>query len=285
MKIRVGQALVGTQLFILYAFTFGAFIALVWTQPTSTATVPSVDVLTNPAVFLVFFGMMSIIMLIIIRRVSSKRFWHIFFGVGAFVGIYTVGVMLISRVASSAVAMIASAILAIAILAWRQHTKQMVAHHCAILLAVIGVGVILGEQFTTRSAMLVVAVLAIYDIISVYFTRHMIELAHIFFKREAWFGVIIPSNPKLWNSTFTTLQPGQDALVLGAGDIAIPLIFAAAHLYENGLDAFFIMFTSALVGVALLFYWYVHLQRGQSIPALPPIAVALFIGHWIIMRG
>lgn len=299
MKIRVGQASIGIQLIAIYAFTFAAVAALVLTQPhtvpvsipsiiasapSAVATAPAADALTNPAVFLALFAVMSIVVFTMVRRISSNRFWHIFFGVGAFVGLYTVGVMLMSRLIPTTAAMVTSAVITVGVLAWRQKTKQMIAHHCVIIIAIVGVSVILAEQFTTRAAMLIVAVLAMYDIIAVYFTKHMIELAQTFFKREAWFGIIIPSTLALWKSPTTAVHAGRDALILGAGDIVIPLLFATTHLYENGLAAFLIMSTSTLVGVAALFYWYIHLRRGQSIPALPPIAVALFIGHWIVIN-
>lgn len=290
MKIRVGQALIGIQLIAIYTITCAAVGVLVLTQPQGTVDGAPVgdaaitDALTNPVMFLALFGVMSIVVFAMIRHISSNRFWHIFFGVGAFVGLYTVGIMLLSRVVSTRTAMATSAILAIAILLWRQKTKQMIAHHCVIIIAIVGVSVVLAEQFTARAAMLIVAVLAVYDIVAVYFTKHMIELAQTFFKREAWFGIIIPSKLALWKSPTTAVHAGRDALVLGAGDIVIPLLFATVHLYENGVTAFLIMFASTLVGVVALLYWYVHLRPGQSIPALPPIAVALFIGHWIVIN-
>lgn len=290
MKIRVGQALIGIQLIASYTITFAAVGVLVLTQPQGTvdaapfgdATVT--DALTNPVMFLALFGVMSIVVFAMIRHISSNRFWHIFFGVGAFVGLYTVGVMLMSRLIPTTAAMVTSAVSTVGLIAWRQKTKLMIAHHCVIIIAIVGVSVILAEQFTTRAALLIVAVLAVYDIIAVYFTKHMIELAQTFFKREAWFGIIIPSTLALWKSPTTAVHAGRDALVLGAGDIVIPLLFATTHLYENGLIGFLIMSASTLVGVVALFYWYIHLRRGQSIPALPPIAVALFIGHWIVIN-
>ncbi len=142
-----------------------------------------------------------------------------------------------------------------------------------LLMATIAiVGGLLGSSLDILPAALLAILLAGYDVIAVFYTKHMVTLAKELTSRQAAFSLKITQ--------------GKDKLELGTGDVVVPamLIVAANRIGKIGLhlgtDAVSIAAIAgifgAVIGMAALLF-YLEKKKGY-LPALPPIVIGTIAG-------
>ena len=140
------------------------------------------------------------------------------------------------------------------------------------------VGAVLGSSLDIFPAALLAGLLAAYDFIAVFVTKHMVDLAEKLESREAAFSVVFgaPSGKRLLKKG----EAGKGAkgkkvsvIELGTGDLVIPAMLAVSALKigTGGLNfaAAAAATLGALAGICVLFY-ILEKRRGY-LPALPPI--------------
>ena len=142
-----------------------------------------------------------------------------------------------------------------------------------ILLATVAiVGGLLGSSLDIVPAAILAILLAIYDVIAVFYTKHMVALAKELTNRQAAFSLKI------------TVE--KDKLELGTGDIVIPamLIVAANRIGKTAFEisgstvsiAAIFGIIGAVIGIAALLF-YLEKRKGYW-PALPPITAGTIGG-------
>jgi len=154
-----------------------------------------------------------------------------------------------------------------------------------VLMGAAGAG-IFGISFGIVPALLLLVVLAVYDAIAVYRTKHMLTLADgvMDLKLPVMFVV-----PQRLNYSFTatdeelTEDGGHDALFMGLGDAVIPgiLIASAAHFIEVPLVenfAVFGAFVGAVVGFVLLMR---KVAKGEPHAGLPFLNGGTILGFFV----
>src|SRR3990167_1660742 len=111
--------------------------------------------------------------------------------------------------------------------------RNVLIHNVGIILAVAGVGSLLGLAISPTTAVVVMIILSFYDIIAVYVTKHMVIMAKTMMESGAIFGFIIPSQVRGLFSPKQEAQaqvgiglPGQGGqfMILGSGDIGLPVV-------------------------------------------------------------
>lgn len=147
------------------------------------------------------------------------------------------------------------------------------------------VGALLGTWLGLVPAVALAILLGLYDILAVFFTKHMIELAKGLSSRGAAFSVKItagsgkaaklerkgrkPSKAKAGSKTAMVRQRAFEAIELGTGDLVIPAMLLVSAL-NTGVTYAVAAFIGAGLGmVGLLFL--LERRRGYY-PALPPLA-------------
>ncbi len=190
--------------------------------------------------------------------------------------------------------------------------KRQSLRNLAAVLASISLGLIVGTSFSLVLAYLVLAVLAMYDYIAVFVTKHMVTLAKAFMNRNIALFVgstdieAIPfksltkeeqkgyekhekevkdlNNPVMNKILKSGDVPIIAQIQLGTGDLIIPLIVAV-----SAYSLFFTYYLSivivvgAAIGILLTtLYLRKYKSRVQMLPAIPPqlafISIALAIG-------
>jgi presenilin-like A22 family membrane protease len=128
-----------------------------------------------------------------------------------------------------------------------------------------GAGAVFGFTFGFTNALIFLLILAIYDYVSVYKTKHMITMANEIVKRDMAFTI----------SAEHTYPFGKKArLDLGTGDISLPIMAeVSAYAISPVLSAF--VLGGAIAGT--LFVLYVAWRHKCVLPALPPIAAGIFL--------
>lgn len=136
----------------------------------------------------------------------------------------------------------------------------------AAILATAGVGAIFGISLGVVPILLFLALLSIYDFLSVFVTKHMIEIAKFVIKSDLAFTV-----------TAKRIVPGKAVkrIDLGTGDLIAPIMLEVSILPYSPVAALFVMLGSiAAMALFLTLVW----QKKLVLPALPPIVLGMIVG-------
>ena len=97
--------------------------------------------------------------------------------------------------------------------------KNIWLRNLASILAAAGAGPLIGYNFGIIPVALFLVILAGYDIIAVFYTKHMVTLAKSITKKNLAFTFALPTTDHQFE--------------LGTGDMVIPLVFAVSVLTET----------------------------------------------------
>ncbi len=169
--------------------------------------------------------------------------------------------------------------------------KNVLTHNIGIILAIAGVGSLLGLAIYPRTVVIIMVILSFYDIIAVYVTGHMIKIAKTMIESGSIFGFIIPSQMSGFFSHKKEAQdqvgvgtglPGQGSrfMILGSGDIGLPVILASSVVRYSLNDALIVAIFS-LAGLFITHLIFVNQRERKAMAALPPIATMSIIGYLV----
>ncbi|MDP2656731.1 MAG: presenilin family intramembrane aspartyl protease [bacterium] len=148
-------------------------------------------------------------------------------------------------------------------------------HNIGVIIASAGLGSVLGLQMSWQVAAWLLAVLSAYDVFAVFVTGHMIHLEQTFIARKASFALVIPESWYGLYEQLGTVRPSGGFLILGGGDVILPMFLTIAIAPVNLLAAIY-----AIVGslFGLLANHIVLMKWQHPIPALPMIAAGCLAG-------
>ncbi|MEM2787461.1 MAG: presenilin family intramembrane aspartyl protease PSH [Archaeoglobaceae archaeon] len=133
----------------------------------------------------------------------------------------------------------------------------------------VGISAMFGISLEPLPVMVLLAILAVYDAISVYKTKHMLSLADSVTKINAPMVFVIPK--------------GENKMLMGVGDVVMPAILAvSAQRFTNSPEIAFIKLSALLTiiggffGLALLLY-LVEKRKGAH-AGLPFINTGAIVG-------
>jgi len=137
----------------------------------------------------------------------------------------------------------------------------------AAILATAGVGVVFGISMGVLPVLLFLALLSIYDFLSVFVTRHMVEIANYIIAKDLAFTV-----------TAKEVEPRTKEVKridLGTGDLIAPVMMEVSILPYSPLAALFVMVGSmTAMSLFLTLVW----KKKLVLPALPPIVLGMVAG-------
>jgi len=137
----------------------------------------------------------------------------------------------------------------------------------AAILATAGVGVVFGISMGVLPVLLFLALLSIYDFLSVFVTRHMVEIANYIIAKDLAFTV-----------TAKEVEPRTKEVKridLGTGDLIAPVMMEVSILPYSPLAALFVMIGSvSAMALFLTLVW----KKKLVLPALPPIVLGMVAG-------
>lgn len=189
---------------------------------------PETDNPLNSVYYLLLILGFTGLILLAVRLGGRKAVKAVFLGITGFTVYFVLAPLLYTTLtleASVAVALEVAAFLTLAL--WRFPEWYVI--DIAGVLMCVGLSAILGISFGILPALLLLVLLAAYDFIAVYKTRHMIELADAVMAESLPIMFVIP---KHWDYSFLKkrkslkeqLASGEarDALFMGLGDVVIP---------------------------------------------------------------
>lgn len=134
----------------------------------------------------------------------------------------------------------------------------------AAVLATAGVGVIFGISLGPFPVILFLLFLSVYDYISVFKTKHMVEFADYIVERDLAFTV----------TSKAVIEGKERRIDLGTGDLIAPIILEVSSMAYLPAAVPFV-FAGAVVslGVFLFLVW----KKKVVLPALPPLVFGMLI--------
>jgi presenilin-like A22 family membrane protease len=153
-----------------------------------------------------------------------------------------------------------------------------------IIFSLAGIGASLGLSLKPESVILILIVLSVYDVIAVYKTKHMVKIAKDMIEAGTILGLVFPFEPIGLLRSTKEIKPGEGKfLVLGGGDVALPLIFSVS-LIKIGIWKSFLVAFFSLLGLFANFLLFIFQKERRAIPALPLISLFSIVGYFIVSR-
>ena len=163
------------------------------------------------------------------------------------------------------------------------------------IITAVGAIAMLGISLTILIVLALLICMALYDAISVYKTKHMIDLADTLIDLKLPILFVIPKTKeyslvKQTKGLKESLKEGEkrDAFFMGVGDIVIPGILAAAAVHSISDYGFLIglsVIAGTLVGFALLMVFVLTGKPQAGLPFLCPGAILGYVISSLILTG
>lgn len=233
-------------------------------MPTGDWSLDYADILIV-SVFLLIF-----IFFTVRKTKASYIFFKLFFWIIIFSGSQAVFSTFLSDIFS-----LAAAVLLVFLIA---KIRRVWIQNLGVILGIAGIGAAVGLSLTPLTAVFVLVILSFYDIIAVYFTGHMIKMAEGMIKARAIFGLIIPGRASGFKEKIGNVEPGEKFMILGSGDIALPLVLAVSLVRISILQASIVAIFAA-IGLFITHKLFVSQKERKPMAALPPIAAMSIIGY------
>ncbi|MFA6530698.1 MAG: presenilin family intramembrane aspartyl protease [Candidatus Micrarchaeia archaeon] len=132
------------------------------------------------------------------------------------------------------------------------------------ILASAGVGALFGSSIGLMPLVILIALLAVYDYIAVFKTKHMVEFADYMMKRNVSFTIT--------SKKYIPELKRERRMDLGTGDIIVPVMLEVALIPVSPVASLFV-FLGALVALGI--FLYLFFNKKVVLPAIPPIAFGM----------
>jgi len=159
---------------------------------------------------------------------------------------------------------------------------NVLVHNIAVMIGIAGVSSLLGITISPEVGILFLIILSFYDILAVYWTKHMVYLARGMIESGAIFGFVIPFEFKdiFYHKNEARQKIGEKFMILGSGDIGLPLIMVNSVTVVSVGQAIIVALFS-LVGLLLTHLIFINQTSRKPMAALPPIATMTIIGYLV----
>ncbi|MFW6130809.1 MAG: presenilin family intramembrane aspartyl protease [Atribacterota bacterium] len=236
--------------------------------------------------FLIYFVIITLAVLIFLKisKKGTGLALQIFFVLAVFSGLD----ILFGAFFGEPIAVVLSACLII--LRFIQPTVLI--HNLIVIGGLAGIGGMLGLTLLPRDAIILLVILAIYDVIAVYKTKHMVKMAEAMIKKRVILGIIVPGKINQFRASMSDveknkipvqriLKPGKRSqfMILGGGDLALPLLLISSVAGQSIIQAIIVLIF-AVFGLLVMHFMFIKL-KSKPMPALPPLAIFSILGYLV----
>jgi presenilin-like A22 family membrane protease len=226
--------------------------------------------------FLFSFFFATLILFLIIRFIRFRKQKGLVFRILFVFAVFGGGTLMMSAWFLDAV----SLILMTSLIIWWWKKPTILIQDICMILGIAGAGSVLGLTLEPEKVIIFLIFFSIYDLIAVYKTKHMVEMAKEMVKSRAILGLVIPPDISGFKESLDGVKPGGKFMVLGGGDIVFPLLLCSSLVPFGILKPLVVSFFS-LAGFLFSSWFFVSQKKRKPIPALPPIAFFSIIGFLI----
>ena len=162
----------------------------------------------------------------------------------------------------------------------RLFKSNVIIHNFTEIFIYGGLAALFVPVLNILSAVLLLFIISIYDMVAVWKTKHMVSLAKFQASSGAFAGLSIPYNTSNISGKVTKKRFGKFSnAILGGGDIGFSLMFSGAIMkYFGMIPALIVSFFAATA----LFVLFVFAKKGKFYPAMPFITIGCIIGLLVV---
>lgn len=219
--------------------------------------------------FLTAFAAVTVLLVYLLRTFRGSRFFEIVFLLAVFTGL---GSLFFAYFGG------AGAVLLTALAVFLYYgSRSVLVFDLLLVLGCAGIAETLGASMGPIGVAVILTILAAYDIVAVYVTKHMVAMAESLLRRRVFFAMILPERPGGFLLPVSEAKPGEGFVFLGTGDVILPalLVVSVARL---SVPAAAVTAAGALLGAAALHVLFLSQKIRRPMPALPPIAAGALLG-------
>jgi presenilin-like A22 family membrane protease len=265
-------------------------LSMLITQPFEATGLDVFDNPNDPTNLLVFFAIMIAVTvtILLIAKFWKKQFIQVIIlgsiAYTSFFVFYPLVSFVVSEPISSFLSIVAAAILVVALI---KYPEWYIINLCGIIVGVGAIG-IFGISLSIFLVIVLLIGLSIYDAISVYKTKHMIDLADAVMDLKLPVMLVVPKTRKysLLKETKGLKEKLEDkeereAFFMGLGDIVMPGILVVSSFYniaDNGLLIALSVMLGTLIGFAVLMSVVI---KGKPQAGLPYLCSGAILGYVI----
>ncbi len=179
--------------------------------------------------------------------------------------------------------------------------KNMGFKNIAAILSSLGIGLLLGLGFGPIASLILIGLLAIYDFVAVFVTKHMLTLATVAIKNNLALMVDVNEYKAVSKSSMNVSEMAEyrkaikkkilvipeevkqkvgkrivipAGAALGAGDLAIPLMVSVSF-YKVYLNFTLSIFVAVGATFGLILTMFILRKYKRALPAIPPILLGI----------
>jgi len=265
-------------------------LSMLITKPFEETGLDVFDNPNDPTNLLIFFAIMLVVTvtILLIAKFWKKQFIQVIIlgsiAYTSFFVFYPLLSFVVPDAISSLLSIIATAILIVALI---KYPEWYIINLCGIIVGVGAIG-IFGISLSIFLVIVLLIGLSIYDAISVYKTKHMIDLADAVMDLKLPVMLVVPKTRKYSLLKETKglkekLESGEEreAFFMGLGDIVMPGILVASALHNiagNGLLIALSVMLGTLLGFAVLMSVVI---KGKPQAGLPYLCSGAILGYLI----
>ncbi|MFH1456040.1 MAG: presenilin family intramembrane aspartyl protease [archaeon] len=211
------------------------------------------------------FMLIVVVTLLAILLINMKffRFWRLWFLASVFL---TLTISFFAFIKNETVAIVMALVLAL----WKVYRSNIIIHNLTEVFIYGALAVIFAPLLNIFFVAILLVAISVYDYIAVRKTKHMIKLAKAQSQAKVFAGILVPY--------------GKKSAILGGGDIAFPLLFAAVIMQDFGLSLFnpitYIVPVCVSIALAILF---LKGEPKKFYPAMPYLTVGCFVGYGLVL--
>jgi presenilin-like A22 family membrane protease len=266
-------------------------LSMLITQPFEATGLDVFDNPNDPTNLLVFFAIMIAVTvtILLIAKFWKKQFIQVIIlgsiAYTSFFVFYPLVSFVVSEPISSFLSIVAAAILVVALI---KYPEWYIINLCGIIVGVGAIG-IFGISLSIFLVIVLLIGLSIYDAISVYKTKHMIDLADAVMDLKLPVMLVVPKTRQysLLKETKGLKEKleekeEREAFFMGLGDIVMPGILVTASFYQNIANNGFLVALSVMVGTLIGFAVLMSVViKGKPQAGLPYLCSGAILGYFV----
>lgn len=223
--------------------------------------------------FLALFAVMTALVVAILRYTKRGIIFETFFTLAMLSGAWFLADIFFPGPA----ALLIGSLVIIARFAW----KMVFVQNLTLAIGIAGIAASVASSLTVNAVLVVFTVLAFYDIVAVYVSRHMVRMFRDLTSRGVVLAFMLTglTNKSLLRPADEAMK-GNGVLYLGTGDVALPAILAVAAA-RGGIEHGIAVALGSMAGFILMLSLFFRQDRRRPVPALPPIALGSIIFYFV----
>lgn len=287
MQIRDWLPFLGMPLMLLFVQVIAVVLVLPM-QAAGLVAFEDPESVANPLLFIGMLLAFTLVLLLLIRF-GGRRFIAVFVAIAMFMTfVYIFSALSLIVFGANDVAAIGALIAAGAATALLYLYPEWYVIDVLGVLVSAGIASIFGISLAIVPVLVLLVLLAVYDAISVYRTKHMITLAEGVLETKAPIMVVVPKRADYsFRREGLKIEEGKErgAFLMGMGDLIMPsILVVSSHVFAGSPPVLWVLsaptlgaMVGSLAGLAVLLFF---VNKGKPQAGLPPLnggAIAGFL--------